>query len=102
MKTLPKRVTPGAAALLLVAVFVYSVWSFVGWNPKYRQDRLINLTYQEVIERCGTPYFDPRSQPSWREGVDGPLAISYVGPFGQTYVIYFSNGKVSKVEHFFK
>lgn len=63
----------------------------------------MGLSYTEVIATCGQPYFDPKAKEGWKdERTDGPLAISYTGPAGQTYVVHFRADKVVKVERFFK
>lgn len=90
----------GAATLVFIPV---SRMPIIGWDAQYDQQGLIGLSYAQVIQKLGAADYDQRASGRWKtEQQDGPLAISYYGPVGQTYVVKFSGDRVTTVERFYK
>ena len=88
-----------AITLGVILILGFYVRSYIGWDPKYDESRLVGLTREEVIAKCGKPYYDPLATGRWRDEVqDGPLYLCYTGPAGQRYAVRFEHGKVAKVE----
>lgn len=90
------------AVLYVTSCLWWGVW--INWEPKYDLKNLTGLTPAQVVQRLGTPYYDPRlpSTNGWKnEQVDGPLALAYRS--GVYYItIRFSGDKVVRVDHYTK
>lgn len=91
-----------AVLLYLSSCFWWGVWIF--WEPKYDSRNLVGLTPDQVVQRLGPAWYDPRrvGPRGWQsEQRDGPLSLAYrSGVFGVT--IDFRDNKVFNVRHFTK
>jgi hypothetical protein len=88
------------AGLYLTSCLWWGVW--INWEPKYDLKNLSGLTPDQVVQRLGPPWFDPRATDGWKsEQENGPLALGYrSGAYG--IVIRFNNNKVVSVDHVVK
>jgi len=77
-----------------------------GWmmlNPKYGQGALLGLTRAQVVQRLGSPNFDPQTSATrpWNDAQDGPYYLGYYQNWA-TCTITFKDGKVDSVKRSWK
>jgi hypothetical protein len=89
-----------AAGLYLTSCLWWGVW--INWEPKYDLKNLSGLTPDQVVQRLGPPWFDPRRDEGWKsEKESGLLVLAYrSGTYG--IVIRFNNNKVVSIDHVVK
>jgi hypothetical protein len=106
---------------VLLPVLGFGCWLQHGawmmhFSPSYKEKNLLGLTVAQVEQKLGAPDYDPRkpwpykrnppkgsttTQPDWRDERDGRLALAYYQNWATT-TIWFENGRVVEVKHFWK